>query len=231
MIINTCITNIVVVLSFVSLSLSLSLSLTHSLSHTHSLSLSTAYITPNDVLRGITSGLAEALGIRNADGLRYIVLRYAEGGENWLHQDQSEHPFQALLLLSDPGEDYTGGELFVQRKEDLTAEPAVAEFEGAGDLVVFAANTIEASRRTSPFAPPPKDAARSYLHAMRTVRRGKRAECERWAIGLLQPRAPAAPANGGKRKQAAAAADGGKQGMEKAKKKKKKEKKKKSGSM
>ena len=46
---------------------------------------------------------------------RFIILRYAEGGENYLHRDQ-ECPLQAtLLLLSRPRIDFNGGN-FVFRK-------------------------------------------------------------------------------------------------------------------
>ena len=45
-----------------------------------------------------------------------IIDRYAAGGVNWAHQDQSEGPYQAYLLLSRPGVDFTGGGLYITER-------------------------------------------------------------------------------------------------------------------
>ncbi len=160
-----------------------------------------AYIERNAVLDNITASLTTALGFPD-DGLRCIVLRYTEGGVNWWHQDQSSHPFQALLMLSEPSVDFSGGQLVVQSKENLRAAPAVATFTAPGDLAVFAANEIRPPKPKNPFDRPAHGKkARGFVHGMQPVGKGTGAVCERWAIGLLQPK-PKATKKATKAKQA-----------------------------
>jgi uncharacterized protein len=73
-----------------------------------------------------------------------LVLRYEAGGYNCLHQDvygSVAFPLQALVPLSRPGVDYTGGELlFVeQRPRAQSAGEAVLPPQGA--LVFFTTRT------------------------------------------------------------------------------------------
>ena len=133
---------------------------------------------------------------KKAKHTRMILLGYTYGGENWTHQDQSNIPFQALLMLSNPGEDFTGGELYVQDGEipkvtdQHQALPPThnqtSQFfnkngtvnGSAGDVIIFKANkdiNAEAS------------GGKDFFHGMTTVRKGTNVDCERWAIGLFQP--------------------------------------------
>lgn len=117
---------------------------------------------------------------------RFIILRYGEGGVNWAHQDQTRHTYQALVLLSDPGIDFTGGELYVRDGQNLESAEDYVAFQGAGDLVVFCAHS--------------DGNGRNFFHGMREVQRGEGDVCERWAVGLLQP--PASPKSGATERKA-----------------------------
>lgn len=69
-----------------------------------------------------------------------LILEYADGGYNRLHQDlYGEHifPLQAAILLSKPGEDFTGGE-FVMTEKSNSAQRANVVPLRQGDGVVFA---------------------------------------------------------------------------------------------
>ena len=98
-----------------------------------------------------------------------VLLVYTEGGENWSHQDDnSEFHYQALMMLSEPGVDFTGGEFHVlsdAAKEGVWVKKAVV-FENRGDVVLFRSNG-------------------RYLHGMNVVRRGTSDVCHRVAVGLL----------------------------------------------
>ena len=122
--------------------------------------------------------LREKLGCDKL-GDKVLVTRYAEGGVNWAHQDQSEGAYQAYLLLSRPGLDFTGGGLYIADPAALHARAATAvrpvEWSRCGDLVIFAANSKAASTQ-----------ARHWLHGFREVRPGSEAECQLCVVGLLE---------------------------------------------
>ena len=72
-----------------------------------------------------------------------LVLKYAAGDYNCLHQDlYGEHvfPLQVAILLSQPGEDFSGGELVLtEQRPRMQSRVEVVPLR-QGDGVVFAVN-------------------------------------------------------------------------------------------
>ncbi len=69
-----------------------------------------------------------------------LLLRYAEGDYNCLHQDlygEIYFPLQIIILLSDPGSDFEGGELtLVEQRPRVQSRPMVVPL-AAGDAVII----------------------------------------------------------------------------------------------
>ena len=72
-----------------------------------------------------------------------LLLRYGPGDYNCLHQDlYGEHvfPLQAAVLLSSPGEDFTGGEFVLTEQRPRMQSRVSVPPLGQGDLLLFAVN-------------------------------------------------------------------------------------------
>ncbi|WP_461104406.1 2OG-Fe(II) oxygenase [Spirosoma koreense] len=69
-----------------------------------------------------------------------LLLKYGAGDWNALHQDMYGDlyfPFQAVLFLNQPGQDYTGGEFVLLEQRPRQQSKAIVLQPGQGQVVVF----------------------------------------------------------------------------------------------
>ena len=99
-----------------------------------------------------------------------LILRYGRGDYNCLHQDlYGEHvfPLQAAVLLSAPGEDFSGGEFILTEQRPRMQSRAEVVPLGQGDAVIFA---VALRPRTGSRG----DHRVTMRHGVATIRTGRR---------------------------------------------------------
>ena len=72
-----------------------------------------------------------------------LILQYEKGGYNALHQDlygDVYFPLQAVIFLSEPGEDYEGGEFVLVEQKPRAQSKAIVLKPRKGDMYVFTTN-------------------------------------------------------------------------------------------
>jgi len=72
-----------------------------------------------------------------------LILKYAKGGFNALHQDlygDIFFPVQMVIFLNEPGEDYEGGEFVLIEQKPRAQSRAIVLSPHKGDVLVFTTN-------------------------------------------------------------------------------------------
>lgn len=72
-----------------------------------------------------------------------LILKYGPGGFNTLHQDiygEVYFPMQAVVMLSQHGEDYTGGEFVLTEQVPRAQSKAIVLRPNKGDMLIFTTN-------------------------------------------------------------------------------------------
>jgi len=72
-----------------------------------------------------------------------LILKYAEGGFNTLHQDlygEVYFPMQMVFMLDQVNQDYTGGEFVITEQVPRAQSKANVLTPGLGDMVLFTTN-------------------------------------------------------------------------------------------
>lgn len=72
-----------------------------------------------------------------------LILKYGKGGFNTLHQDLYGNvyfPMQAVLMLTEPGKDYTGGEFVLTEQMPRAQSKAIVLTPKKGDMLIFTTN-------------------------------------------------------------------------------------------
>lgn len=77
------------------------------------------------------------------DKATVLVLKYGAGGFNTLHQDlygDIYFPIQVVLMLNEPGTDFTGGEFVLTQQVPRAQSKAIVLQPRKGDAVIFTTN-------------------------------------------------------------------------------------------
>ena len=72
-----------------------------------------------------------------------LILKYGQGGYNTLHQDlygSIFFPLQAVINLTEPGQDFDGGEFVLTEQIPRAQSRAIVLNPGRGDMVIFTTN-------------------------------------------------------------------------------------------
>jgi len=72
-----------------------------------------------------------------------LILKYGKGGFNTLHQDiygEVYFPMQAVIVLSEHGKDYTGGEFVLTEQVPRAQSKAIVLTPQKGDMLIFTTN-------------------------------------------------------------------------------------------
>ena len=72
-----------------------------------------------------------------------LILKYERGGYNALHQDlygDIFFPMQAVIFLSEPGEDHEGGEFVLIEQRPRAQSRAIVLQPKKGDMLIFTTN-------------------------------------------------------------------------------------------
>jgi hypothetical protein len=72
-----------------------------------------------------------------------LILKYGKGGHNTLHQDLYGNiffPFQLVLFLNEPDDDYTGGEFVLTQQTPRAQSKAIVLTPSKGDMLILTTN-------------------------------------------------------------------------------------------
>ncbi len=105
-----------------------------------------------------------------------LILKYEEGGFNTLHQDlygELYFPIQIVLMLSEPEQDFTGGEFVLTQQVPRAQSKAIVLKPKKGDILIFTTNFK------------PEKGTKGYYrvnmkHGVSEVKTGKR-----YALGII----------------------------------------------
>ena len=105
-----------------------------------------------------------------------LILRYGAGDYNCLHQDlygERHFPLQIAILLSEPGEEFEGGEFILVEQRPRMQSRAHVVLLRQGDAVIFAVNEAPRSGTRGTYRV-------KLRHGVSEVRSG-----ERFTLGLI----------------------------------------------
>ncbi len=87
--------------------------------------------------------LLQQCHVNGQDKATVLVLKYGAGGFNTLHQDlygAIYFPIQVVLMLNEPGTDFTGGEFVLTQQVPRAQSKAIVLQPLKGDAVIFTTN-------------------------------------------------------------------------------------------